>query len=69
VKVTDDGVGVEAPGTPGYGLIGMRERVDTVGGTLRTGPFGARGWQLSARVPIAAPEPLVAPTTANGRSK
>lgn len=68
VKVTDDGTGVEAPSTPGYGLIGMRERVDTVGGTLRSGPFGSRGWQLSARVPIAAAEPLGAPTAVNGRS-
>ncbi|GIH80945.1 sensor histidine kinase [Planobispora longispora] len=39
IEVTDDGRG-PAPGgnAAGHGLIGMRERVEACGGTLRTGP-------------------------------
>jgi signal transduction histidine kinase len=57
VEVTDDG------GTPdrrsplpaagsGYGLIGLRERVELVSGTLAAGRSG-RGWRLRATLPIA----------------
>jgi signal transduction histidine kinase len=64
VEVTDDG------GTPdqrsplpaagsGYGLIGLRERVELVSGTLAAGRSG-RGWRLRATLPM--------PTTAVGTS-
>ncbi|WP_083650116.1 sensor histidine kinase [Amycolatopsis sp. CB00013] len=36
--------------TPGYGLTGMRERIELVDGTLVTGPDG-RFWDVTARVP------------------
>jgi signal transduction histidine kinase len=41
----------------GLGLAGMRERVESLGGTLDAGPAGA-GWCLTARLPIAVPSPL-----------
>ncbi|MGN6241269.1 MAG: sensor histidine kinase [Cellulosimicrobium cellulans] len=37
VTVTDDGPGTPSDPEPGYGLRGMRERVESVGGTLTTG--------------------------------
>ena len=54
VEVVDD-----APPGParashrgGYGLIGMRERVETLGGTLHTGPRPGAGWSIRATLPI-----------------
>lgn len=54
VRVTDDGVGPK-PGTPGRGLIGIRERIEACGGTVRTGPgVGGTGFEVLVRVPAAA---------------
>ncbi|WP_239157272.1 sensor histidine kinase [Actinocatenispora thailandica] len=58
VTVTDDG----APGRPrrrpgGYGLLGMRERIEALGGTLRAGPRPDAGWSVVATVPVPAGEP------------
>lgn len=38
-----------APG--GYGLLGMRERADLVGGSLRAGPTPT-GWRVELKVPV-----------------
>lgn len=59
VEQTADGIGVlitntgTVPATrgSGRGLAGMRERVDTVGGTLESGPADG-GWRVSVRVPL-----------------
>jgi signal transduction histidine kinase len=40
----------------GVGLIGMRERVEAVGGTLQAGPVPG-GWRVRAHVPRAIPDP------------
>nr|WP_055527900.1 histidine kinase [Streptomyces alboniger] len=54
VTVADDGVGAKEPaGTPGYGLVGMRERARTVGGTLEAGPRPGGGFLVSAVLPLA----------------
>lgn len=39
--------------TPGYGLIGMRERVQAVGGTVSAGPGIGGGFVVSVTVPYA----------------
>jgi signal transduction histidine kinase len=36
---------------PGFGLIGMGERVKLLGGSLETGPGPVRGWVVSAVLP------------------
>jgi signal transduction histidine kinase len=38
----------------GYGLIGMRERVEALGGRLQVGPMGDAGWAVLASVPVRA---------------
>ncbi|HEY0183249.1 MAG TPA: ATP-binding protein [Rhodopila sp.] len=55
VQVADDGIGIAAAKAAGFGLTGMRERVEALGGTLRMGA-GARGRGLvvAARLPCAA---------------
>ncbi|MFC9699978.1 sensor histidine kinase [Streptomyces sp. NPDC056943] len=58
VTIHDDGAGrtrPPAPGPSGHGLIGMRERVDLLGGRLDAGP-AARGWRLTAELPTYTPD-------------
>jgi signal transduction histidine kinase len=52
VSVTDDGTGPTAGGTPGFGLVGMRERARSVGGTLDAGPGRAGGFDVTAILPV-----------------
>ncbi|TQJ88032.1 sensor histidine kinase [Streptomyces sp. SLBN-31] len=52
LTVTDDGTG-PTPGTaPGFGLVGMRERARSVGGTLDAGPREAGGFEVRAVLPL-----------------
>jgi signal transduction histidine kinase len=37
----------------GLGLEGMRERIESLGGSLDAGPAPGGGWRLSARLPMA----------------
>ncbi|WP_159792706.1 sensor histidine kinase [Puerhibacterium puerhi] len=50
VTVDDDGGATAPPGAAGYGLLGMRERVEGVGGVLDAGPTAA-GWRTRATLP------------------
>ena len=52
LEISDSGgqVSRRADGT-GHGLIGMRERVSAVGGTVTAGPKSAGGWLVRAYVP------------------
>lgn len=36
----------------GYGLVGMRERVEALGGRLSAGPSGGGGWSVLAVLPV-----------------
>ncbi|GAA1962664.1 sensor histidine kinase [Kitasatospora viridis] len=55
ITVTDDGSATSgsAPGSaPGYGLIGMRERALSLGGSLRAGHRPGGGFEVVADLPI-----------------
>ncbi|WP_156161683.1 sensor histidine kinase [Nocardia vulneris] len=51
VRVSDDGAGFASVSQPGYGLLGMRERVTGSGGTLRHGR-GVDGFAVDAELPL-----------------
>ncbi|OXS32418.1 sensor histidine kinase [Streptomyces sp. XY006] len=52
LSVSDDGAGPAAGGTPGFGLVGMRERARSVGGTLDAGPRSGGGFEVTAVLPL-----------------
>ncbi|GIJ67176.1 two-component sensor histidine kinase [Virgisporangium ochraceum] len=54
LRVTDDGEAGPAFGSPGYGLVGMTERADLLGGTCEAGPNPDRGWTVTAVLPRRA---------------
>ena len=54
VTVRDDGRGAAAGDGSGQGLIGMRERAELQGGTLRAGPRETGGYELHLHLPVAA---------------
>jgi signal transduction histidine kinase len=39
----------------GGGIVGMRERAESYGGTLEAGPDGRGAWRVRARVPLGRP--------------
>ncbi|MCP3802700.1 sensor histidine kinase [Allokutzneria sp. A3M-2-11 16] len=54
IEVADNGgradtSGLQVPG--GHGLVGMRERVELLGGSLHAGPAVGGGWRLTAVLP------------------
>ncbi len=67
VTVGDNGCGVATPGdTAGHGLIGMRERVAVLEGTLTTGPKPGGGFEVRAVLPTAD---IAAADGANGQRR
>lgn len=57
LTVTDDGraTAAEGPGGgsgPGYGLVGMDERAELLGGRLAAGPAAGGGWRVHALLPV-----------------
>ena len=77
--VHDDGTGIRRKGgrkQPGLGLLGMRERIERVGGTLTIHSRAGAGTSLVAEVPVGGRAgvvqrrlPAPAPATAAGFSK
>jgi len=55
LAVSDNGVasGVPVGGSGGYGLVGMRERTELLGGTFSAGRREPTGWAVRAELPIA----------------
>ncbi|WP_437780759.1 sensor histidine kinase [Sorangium sp. So ce1097] len=53
LRVTDDGHGAHArrPASRGYGLVGMVERAELLGGTCHAGPGPHGGWTVTAVLP------------------
>lgn len=65
LSVTDDGPCPAPAGrSPGYGLVGMRERARSVGGTLDAGPRDEGGFEVSAVLPTGT-----GPSTGTGPPK
>lgn len=69
IAVTDDGRGASATldgHQPGYGLLGMRERVEAAGGTVTAGPQVGGGFAVHAVIPLgtAAAKPYDDPDSA-----
>lgn len=58
LEITDDGVGYapDRARTDSFGLLGLGERVEALGGTLQIGPAETEGTRLSVSVPIASDE-------------
>lgn len=54
ITIEDNGRGVSAaPAANGIGLVGMRERVETLGGRLEVAYRSGRGWLVEARLPLS----------------
>lgn len=75
LAVVDDGRGAAADDVgPGYGIVGMRERVAAAGGTIQAGWRAGGGWRVAVSLPTdtrgprqPAPDatsPIDAPTSA-----
>ncbi|MEU8542685.1 histidine kinase [Streptomyces sp. NPDC048717] len=54
------GTGAAVPGSPlpersggGFGLAGLTDRVEALGGTLAAGPHGTAGWRVTAVLPLS----------------
>ncbi|WP_270294601.1 histidine kinase [Bifidobacterium adolescentis] len=59
VTVTDNGRGAAANidgHTPGYGLLGMKERIESAGGSLQAGPRLGGGFEVMATLPYGGKE-------------
>jgi signal transduction histidine kinase len=50
VRIEDDGVGAASP-ADGFGLVGVRERVQAVGGTVAVRTAAGQGFAIDVRVP------------------
>lgn len=51
IQIDDDGRGPDGEQPQGFGLLGMRERTDAVGGWLQTGAGPEGGFRVRARLP------------------
>ena len=55
IVVSDDGVGAPAAArAPGLGLVGMRERVEALGGSIHIESTVQQGFRIRAVIPVAA---------------
>ncbi len=52
LEVADDGRPGRDGREPGYGLVGMAERVELLGGTFVAGPAPGGGWAVTAVLPV-----------------
>ena len=52
IEIRDDGRGAGVNESPGYGLVGVRERVKIYGGEMTTGMANGGGYILSTRLPL-----------------
>ena len=60
LTITDNGRGAAANidgHAPGYGLLGMKERIESAGGSLQAGPQLGGGFEVMATLPYGGKEP------------
>lgn len=55
LRVADDGGAEQGASEPGFGLLGMAERAQLLGGSLTAGPSPEGGWVVEAALPVEAP--------------
>lgn len=53
IEIEDNGVGTTRLPGSGHGIAGMRERAQSLGGTLEAGPRGGGGFSVIARLPAS----------------
>ncbi|QOR72202.1 sensor histidine kinase [Ruania alkalisoli] len=53
LEIRDDGSPTHAPPSGGYGIAGMTERADMLGGYCSAGPGPDGGWVVAATLPLA----------------
>jgi signal transduction histidine kinase len=54
IRIDDDGRGFSGGSVDGHGLLSMRSRIESAGGTFRVSSEPAAGTQIVARVPLEA---------------
>jgi signal transduction histidine kinase len=69
VEVRDDGTGSVAGPSPGYGLLGLRERAAHLGGRLHLESAPAKGCKLTMEIPQAGGHESSAPSGMDGRGE
>ncbi len=70
IEVSDDGRGAAADDIgPGYGILGMRERVEAVGGRITAGWRTGGGWRVAAVLPAPRVAVSAAPVVASDWSE
>jgi signal transduction histidine kinase len=52
MTIENDGSPTTRNSGSGYGMVGMRERVDALGGTFESAPRPAFGWRTTTSIPI-----------------
>lgn len=52
LDIIDDGAAAQSKGS-GYGLLGMAERAEMLGGSFNAGPSADRGWRVAVTLPRA----------------
>ncbi|WP_052436497.1 sensor histidine kinase [Georgenia sp. SUBG003] len=68
VGVIDDGPGPSPVDRPGYGLVGLAERLEQVGGAFHAGPGpDGRGFAVRAEIPLPELAPVPAEARTSGR--
>jgi signal transduction histidine kinase len=56
ISIVDDGVGIPDRPSPGIGLLGMRERVQTLGGAFVVSRRPEGGTLVTASIPVPESE-------------
>ncbi len=59
VQIDDDGTGPGSGDGKGHGIIGMKERASTFGGSVYTGPIEGGGFRVIAAIPLEKNSPMM----------